>query len=190
MIGNAIAGIYGIGVTPVLTAYQSISTVTVGSGGVGSVTFSSIPSTYTHLQIRYTARSGLSNSGLGTNIYLQFNGDSGSNYSIHQLRANGSGIFPAGGGSQTSIYAGISVADAAATTGVFGVGVYDILDYASTNKYKTTRLLNGFDNNGTGVVDLSSGAWLSTSAVNSLTLFPDSSFAQYSQFALYGIKGA
>jgi len=75
----------------------------------------------------------------------------------------------------------------------FGVVVIDILDYANTNKYKTTRALAGLDINAAGgFIALRSGNWRNTNAITTITLKPESSriFAQYSQFALYGIKGA
>ena len=62
-------------------AYDSIATTTVGAGGASSITFSSIPSTYTHLQVRITAKG---NRGIVIeNAYLTFNGDSGTNYNAH-----------------------------------------------------------------------------------------------------------
>jgi predicted patatin/cPLA2 family phospholipase len=74
---------------------------------------------------------------------------------------------------------------------IFGAGVIDILDYANTNKYKTVRALSGHDNNGSGYVNFESGLWMSTSAITSIKLFTAGNvYAQYTQFALYGIKGA
>jgi hypothetical protein len=64
----------------------------------------------------------------------------------------------------------------------------DILDYANTNKFKTTRTLEGYDANGSGNVSLTSGLWQSTSAINSITITAVGTFNQYSQFALYGVK--
>jgi hypothetical protein len=72
----------------------------------------------------------------------------------------------------------------------FGVSVVDILDYANTSKNKTTRALAGQERNSTGVVNFWSSLWMSTSAINSITIVPDSStFRAGSKFALYGIKG-
>ena len=69
------------------------------------------------------------------------------------------------------------------------IAVADILDFNSTNKYKTVRGLGGYDGNDTnGIVTFRSGAWMNTAAVTSITLLPNSSFAQYSSFALYGVK--
>jgi predicted patatin/cPLA2 family phospholipase len=77
------------------------------------------------------------------------------------------------------------------TASTFGAGVIDILDYADTNKFKTTRTLNGVSSNASSAIDyifLVSGLWRSTSAITSITL-TGNNFAQYSHFALYGIKG-
>jgi hypothetical protein len=83
------------------------------------------------------------------------------------------------------------------TGGTFGVSIIDILDYANTNKYKTFRNLNGNDINGTiasvgGYISLLSGLWMKTNAITSLKFAPvnGTTFTQYSQFALYAVKGA
>ena len=170
-------------------AYDSIATTTVGSGGASSITFSSIPATYTHLQIRMLARDSRANTA--TNLYLQFNGDTGANYTAHELYGNGSAAV-AGfeGASQTSALA-VRVAGNNAAASSFGAGVLDVLDYANTNKYKTMRSLSGFDDNSVGQIWFISGLWMSTSAVTSITITPVTSpILQYSSFALYGIKGA
>lgn len=172
-----------------LNSYESISTVTVGAGGTSTVTFTSIPSTFKHLQIRGIAR--VTGATTDANIYMNFNGDSASNYSQHYLFGNGSGPA-AGGGSSSSVEIGIRATGANSTSGVFGAGVIDILDYANTNKYKTVRSLNGHDQNAvaTGYVFFTSGNWRNTAAVSSITLTSSNgNIAQYSHFALYGIKG-
>jgi hypothetical protein len=171
--------------------YESIATVSVGSGGAADVEFTSIPATYTHLQIRGIARSARSGE-TDDNIALQFNADTGSNYAYHDLQGNGSTATAGAASSATSIRVA-KVSAASATASVFGVCVFDILDYANTNKYKTTRSLNGFDNNGSGNAVLFSGLWQNTNAITSIKLFSQTganNFAQYSHFALYGIKGA
>jgi hypothetical protein len=177
-------------ITPtVATSYESIATVTVGSGGTTSISFSSIPSTYTHLQMRFTARS--KDNDTNAFIYMQLNGDTASNYSDHYLRGDGSSVSAIGNANNTVIYATGQIPALVATASVFGVGVVDILDYANTNKYKTSRSLNGYDSNGSGSVFHESGNWRNTNAVSSITLTTQASqgFAQYSSFALYGIKG-
>jgi hypothetical protein len=170
-------------------SYESIATTTVGSGGVATVTFSSIPATYTHLQIRWIARDNLA--GDGSDSIIRFNSDSGSNYSWHQLIGDGSTAAAYSSTSQTSARAG-SITGATAGANVFAATVLDILDYADTNKYKTLRNLAGFDSNGVGNIALNSALWMSTSAITSIVIAPRVGvlFSQYSQFALYGIKGA
>jgi hypothetical protein len=161
----------------------------VGSGGSSSITFSSIPSTYQHLQIRVTARGSASTNFISAG--LRFNSDTGTNYQIHQLLGSGSAASAGSDLNLTSIFSTFIPA-ASSAANVFGTGVIDILDYADTNKYKTTRTFTGFDLNGSGYIILRSGNWRSTSAVSSITLFDADNavgFAQYSSFALYGIKG-
>jgi hypothetical protein len=174
-------------VTPVsLGEMDPIAMVEVGSAGAANITFSSIPSTYTHLQIRFLVRQTSTSSGYS----LQMNSDTGSNYYRHYLYATGSGSVSAAATTASSMVlsdGGISTS----TTGVFGGAVCDILDYTNTNKYKVIRTLGGYDNNGNGFIALTSGLWLNTAAVTTLTILPDAgNFAQYSSFALYGIKDA
>jgi hypothetical protein len=69
--------------------------------------------------------------------------------------------------------------------------IIDLLDYSNTNKFKTMRSLNGFDENGAGQIFLTSGLYRKTNAISEIRLFPSSgTFAEYSSFALYGITGA
>lgn len=170
--------------------YESIATAT-GSGSSSTITFSSIPSTYQHLQIRYIGRDD--RSGVTTDAFIcRFNSDSGSNYvEYHLLQGDGSSAAAAVSGTPaTNILLG-SIPAASALASTVGVGIVDILDYANTNKYKTTRNLMGFDYNGSGTIRLISGLWMSTSAINSITLTTgtSSNWTGATQFALYGIKG-
>ena len=182
MIGAITAGLFSTGTAASTNSYESIATSTVGSGGSSSITFSSIPSTYKHLQVRFIA-----NNASAQDIFVRFNGDSGSNYWRHFLYGQGTS---ATAGSDASGGNKISLGYTSTTSGIFGNGVFDLLDYVSTNKYKTARSLCGYDANGSGYVLLFSGLWSSTSAVNALEIFPTSgNFNQYSSFALYGIKG-
>ena len=167
--------------------FDSIATVNVGAGGSSSIVFSSIPSTYRHLQIRMLARSSSTSNG----YTLQMNSDTGSNYTRHYLYGTGSGSALAAGLANTTSIILSDSAVSTSTSGVFGAAVCDILDYTSTTKNKTVRTLGGFDNNGNGAVFFNSGLYFATpAAVSTLTITPDAgSFVQYSQFALYGIKG-
>jgi hypothetical protein len=179
--GGLAASAYGFtSAVALLTDYESIATTTLSSSA-GSITFSSIPATYSHLQIRITQ---LNTATATTNLRL--NSDTGSNYSRHYLFGGGaSATGAAGSASQTSI--GVLYNE---STTYAAVGVIDILDYASTVKNKTVRSLMGWDANGSGYVFLYSGSWMNSStATSSLTFTPDGgSLATGSTFALYGIK--
>ena len=169
-------------------AYDSIATTTVGAGGASSVTFTSIPQTYKHLQVRFIGRTVASDTA--ENAWIRFNGDTGSNYSFHYI--DGDGSTTASGGSGSYIYALAGrLAAANSGTNVFGTSVVDILDYTNTNKNTTIRTLCGIDRNGSGNLRLDSGAWFNTSAVTSINILNGNgqNYAQYSTFALYGIKG-
>lgn len=186
MIGNIAAGLYGVGVTPSTSSYESIATVTVGSGGSSSISFTSIPSTYKHLQIRLLARVDGSVTQNGTK--LQFNSDTGTNYTYHTLYGNGSAV--AYGEANTNQNFMDKASGASAGASMFGAMVCDILDFRDTTKYKTTRTLGGTDQNGSGAIFLSSGVWRNTNAITSITLSPFDgySYVQYTHAALYGIK--
>lgn len=172
------------------TSFDSIATTTVGAGGSSSITFSSIPSTYTHLQIRGISRPSEAGSTGAQYLYLRMNSDSGSNYARHFLYGEGSSAGTQAGASQTEIRVIYQLRDGF-TAGIYATSVIDILDYANTSKYKTTRSLGGFDANGSGYISLGSGLWMNTNAITSLTLTCEvGNFVQYSSFALYGIKGA
>jgi hypothetical protein len=174
--GGAVAGAAG--------SYESIATVTVGSGGAGTITFSSIPQTYTHLQVRAISRDSIAGTG-GYVANVLPNGAT-PNY-FHWILGDGGTVTAASGAGV--IYSGPISPTAGNTANTFGTGVIDILDYANTNKNKTFRSLFGFDANGIGQIYFASGLYSSTSAITSLT-FSSNNFVQYSQFALYGIKGA
>jgi hypothetical protein len=170
------------------TSYESIATVTVGAGGAATVDFTSIPATYTHLQVRFIARSDRSANNEDI-LFTRYNNDTGTNYAYHWLAGNGSGVDIFTGSSTASVWTGsLSAANAASTT--LAAGIIDVLDYTNTNKNTTTRILSGYDSNGHGRVVLSSTLWNNTAAVNRITLLPGfgTIFTQYSQFALYGIK--
>jgi hypothetical protein len=188
MIGNISAGLYGVGVTPSTNSYESIATVTVGAAQ-STIEFTSIPSTYKHLQIRAISRTTRATAG-ADDTYIYFNNDTtNSNYYSHQLYGTGSS---AGAGSSADPSNGGIVSQGNnGPASVFGVGIVDILDYGSTTKYKTTRSLGGVDSNSTyGFIELTSVLWKNTDAVTSIKLQSTgaANFMTYSSFALYGIK--
>jgi hypothetical protein len=166
------------------SAWDSIATFTA-SGGETTTTFSSIPQTYTHLQLRYTLSTGRYNS-----LVLRCNGDTGANYSGHGMwgrENNTKGDY--GNVGNDSIY----VSYAANTpAGYPWIGITDIIDYTNTNKWKVMRgIVGGANNTTTGYngVESNSGMWQNTAAITSLT-FSIGALNAGSKIALYGIKGA
>lgn len=167
---------------------EPIATTLVGSGGVNTVIFNDIPQNYKHLQLRIIARDSRSNAA--TNLYVQFNGDTGANYTAHELYGNGaSAIALAEGANQTSSVM-MRVAGNSSAASSFGAGIVDILDYTNNNKYKTLRSLSGHEDNSSGAIWFISGLWMSTDAISKITITAVTSpILQYSRFSLYGIKG-
>jgi hypothetical protein len=169
-------------------AFESIATsVTTGTG---VITFSSIPSTYQHLQIRITGF-GNNNSSYGRGE-VRFNGDTGTNYAWHRFGGDGQNVMiNDGAASQTSMKLIGRNWGFNSTTAM--VAIIDIHDYASTTKNKTTRSFNGHDGNAVGQSDinLATGLWMSTAAVSSITILLDAGlYGTGTNIALYGIKGA
>jgi hypothetical protein len=175
--------------TPAVGDFESIATVTVGAGDSQYIDFTSIPQTYTHLQIRIIARDSRATSGLGGELRLWFNSDTAANYSSHILYGTGATAASGAYTSSSYLYCFDTVSNSS-TASVFSAGVIDILDYANANKYKTVRTLGGGDLNGSGVLTVSSGNWRNTGAITNVRLNVTSgtyNFKQYSSFALYGI---
>lgn len=174
--------------------YMEPIATTLLSTTAASIDFTNIPQGYKHLQIRYLGQTNRGTYGID-NSKIQFNGDTGSNYSWHILSGDGAGAFSGAGTSQTFIKSGDRDLGTTTVANTFGVGIIDILDYANVYKYKTTRSLSGEDLNGTvagygGGVSLSSGLWMNTAAITSIkfTVANGTNFTTYSRFSLYGVK--
>jgi hypothetical protein len=178
---NNIAALTNSGVVAVAGDYESIQTVTLSSSQ-SDITFTSIAADWKHLQIR--GRGFASSNGL--TFRLRFNSDSTASYATHYLVGDGATVSAGAITSTTSIIAGT----APESTTIAGALVCDILDYANTNKNKTTRSIAGADMNGVGgYATLYSGVWLKTNAITSVTLtLLANSFTSGTTFALYGVK--
>jgi hypothetical protein len=160
----------------------ALATVNVPSGGAASVSFSGIPATYTHLQIRGIAKSDVSQAFL-----IRSNNDSTNSYYNHELIGDGNNASSTSRTPRTGFV--VAPQGISATSNIFAGFVVDILDYTNTNKYKTFRALSGNDLNGSGYVWFNSGAYPQITAITQIDLVSNgSSFSQYSSFALYGIK--
>ena len=169
------------------SSYESIASV-VTTAGQTSISFTSIPGTYKHLQIRGIARNTIAGTTADTE-YLRFNSDSGPNYAYHQLYGNGSTVT-ANNSTTTSLIPYSEIPRNGTTASVFGSFIVDILDYASTTKNKTVRSFYGYDLNGSGIITLASGLWMSTAAITSINVNAAAdTMAAGATFSLYGIKG-
>lgn len=168
-------GVFSAAGSSVPSDYELISTTILASTAT-SVTFSSIPSTYKHLQIRMAANSTASGA-----TFFQFNSDTGNNYAQHIMYGNGSSVAS---GATTSANAGY-IGYTTTGTNIFPASVIDILDFASSTKNKTARILHG-DN--ISNIMLNSAAWFSTAAITSITLYPNANYVVGSRFSLYGVK--
>ena len=174
MLGNGAGGGGG--------SYESIATAT-GTGSSGTITFSSIPSTYASLQIRMFSKDTTNNQN-----GIRFNSDSGSNYATHWLLGDGA---TASASALTSTNRVSYIGQSVGTASIGGVSIIDVLDYASSAKNKTVRAFTGWNTNGSGEIRLTSGLWMSTSAVTSLSIVNlGDNFSTSTTVALYGIKGA
>jgi hypothetical protein len=187
--GTAPAKAYGWGSFAAAGNFSSIATATVGSGGSSTITFSSIPQIYTHLQLRMFAQSNYSFPGSDGTL-VRFNGDTTTTNRYHQLFGNGTSMTANSGTGNFTV--GQRIGNST-VNGFFGAVIFDILDYTSTNKNKVTRSLGGVDWNGSteGQIYYNSSIYLvSNTAISSMTITPGDGtlFTNNSHFALYGIK--
>ena len=160
--------------------YEPISTTTLGSAA-SSITFSSIPATYTDLKLIVVFKA---NSGTVT-CYARPNNDSGANYSITNLEANGSTAASYQTSGSTNGLAGNWSLSAGTTNSHFVE--MDIFSYAgSTNK--TALIAYSNDRNGTGEVNRNVGLYRSTSAITAISLSPNgANWSTGTTATLYGI---
>jgi hypothetical protein len=168
------------------TAITLISSVTVGGGGAATIDFTSIPQTYTDLQILVSGRSDTGNTG--DYLLLNFNGSS-ANLSSKTLGAFGStSTFS---GTEASLFINILPA-ANATANTFGNNSIYIPNYTGSN-FKSGSIEGGFESNSTSdwFLFMTAGLWSQTAAITSVKLdLLDGSFIQHSTAYLYGISNA
>lgn len=168
--------------------YTLLEKITVGAAGASSVTFTSIPQTYTDLQILVSARSTRT-SDFRDELFIRFNSDSGNNYSVRDL--NGSGSTAGSSSSLTTNYLkrGTTPTDNA-TASTFSNNTIYIPNYTGSNQKSVSTEEVTENNSATNnYLDLRAGLWTGTSAITSISLTPEvgPNFAQYSTFYLYGI---
>jgi hypothetical protein len=164
--------------------YQFIASNTVGSGGVASVTFSSIPSTYTDLCLKISARSETTTFALN----LTVNGSS-SDYSERLLYASSTSVASADASGSLINWLDLQNSSASTANTFSNCDVY-IPNYAGSN-FKSFSGDTVTENNSTSGNNLylNAALWSNTAAITSITLTPSSGdVAEYSTFYLYGIK--
>ena len=163
-------------------AYEVISAQTLGSA-VQTVTFSSIPSTYTDLVVVVNAQASTQ-----SDLYLTFNGDTSALYSNTILYGDGTSIGTRRD-SRGNAYMVLTYYAGITTTAIQAVHTLNIMNYSNTTTHKTvlTRCSTGPLG-----VDESVGLWGSTAAITSVTFDLNSTrtFSTGSTFTLYGIKAA
>lgn len=159
-------------------AYEPIATTTLGSA-TNTVTFSSIPGTYTDIKAVIVS----SNAAGSNTVRMRFNGDSSTNYSNTLLEGDGGSAYSGGSTNGTLIPAGEDHTTASLVT-------VDILSYAGST-FKTCFCSSSMDRNGAGTISMRVALWRSTSAINSINFSHSSdNWNVGSIFTLYGIKNA
>lgn len=162
------------------STYEPIATTTLSSAAA-SITFSSIPSTYTDLRVVLSSIN--SNTA---NMYLQFNSDTGTNYSRTYLYGDGSA---AGSGRNTNL-GNFALGPWNGTTTYPILTTVDIFSYAGST-YKTGLVKTDEDANGSGATTVSVNLWSSTSAITTILIGRTSGNYNTGTIAtLYGIKAA
>ena len=161
-----------------------------------SIVFNNIPQSYVNLEIRGIARTTQAAAG-GSPITMNFNNDSGANYSIHQLYGSGSGVGDSiGNANQTrALWAasgGWQSLGSGDPANFFSTHIISINNYSSGSTYKTVRARHGRDTNqttgATGRIMYESSNWRSFSPITSITIACDTQFVAGTSFSLYGIK--
>jgi hypothetical protein len=176
------------------TTFTKIASVSVGSGGASSIDFTSIPSTYTDLCVKVSARATSANTS--SECRLRINSDTGANYNWTRIYGDGgAAVSQRGsiiGAPYTSFVLFGGVVGNNATSNTFGNGEVYLPNYANTSAQKSMSQDGVTENNSAdSYVFMTAGLWQSTSAITSVGLTLSSgNFMQYSTAVLYGIKNS
>jgi hypothetical protein len=170
-------------------AMVPIYTQTVGSTAIGAFTFSNIPSNYTDLLIKFSARENGVTGPFYVGNWFRFNGDSSSSYSNTQIYANGSSASSNRESSQTLVRVA-TTPTGSTTANTFGNTDVYIPNYTSSTFKQLICDSVSENNNSFSEQFPVAGLWRNSSAINSITIFPQVAFTQHSTFTLYGIKNA
>jgi hypothetical protein len=161
------------------STYEPIQSYTLGSAA-STITFSSIPATYTDLRIVWVGTETAANQP-----YYRFNGDTGTNYSQIELRGNGTSATAARASNDIAIFALNNY-----STTIPALGTLDVFSYAGST-LKSCLYTTSLDQNGSGYVTSCVALWRSTSAITSLVIGDLGTTLKAGTTAtLYGIKNA
>jgi len=144
------------------------------NGSTSTITFSSIPATYTDLVLVIAGNT------VNQGTIVQFNSDTATNYSRIILRGNGTAASSVTQGNQSSV-----VLDGSFSQPIQNA-IVNIFNYANTTTYKTSLVRS--NNAGTGI-DAIAATWRSTSAINRIDItLTTANFSSGTTFSLYGIR--
>ena len=144
---------------------------------VATVTFSSLPQTYTDLILVHSNVSGTTQQ-----LRLTINGDGGTNYSTTELTGNGTSASSSRGSNEAKINIGYFGSSAVSNA------IVNFNNYSNSTTYKTVL---GRYGNAAGQTAVIAGLWRSTAAITSMTIAAQTgNFVTGSSFTLYGIKAA
>ena len=168
--------------------YTLISSQVLASSAA-SVTFSSIPATYTDLVLRVSARNTATASPYSVGI--QFNGDTSTSYSWTNLGGTGSAAFSSNSGGAVNVAVGGFIPGSDLTANTFSNDEIYIPSYlASQNKPLGTFGVS--ENNATtNYYSVLASLWRNNAAITSITALANTgNFVSNSSFYLYGIKNS
>jgi hypothetical protein len=171
------------------STYELIASNTVGSGGVASVTFSSIPSTYTDLALKVSVRTD--RTGANTdNVRVRLNGDTSSSYTVRALLASDSTVGNDLNTTTSGVF-GYYTNTNNTTSSTFSSCELYIPNYTSSN-YKSISNESSANGTGSGYNSMTANLWANTAAITTILMYPQvaSNFVEYSTFYLYGIKNS
>lgn len=169
--------------------FIAIQTVTVGSGGVTSIDFTSIPQTYTDLMFVFSMRQDTDD----RNVLVKLNNSSSSIYSGRYLMGANGTTYTGTDSNNTNFVVQTGTVPSPATGSVFGNCTISLPRYTDTSANKSIFYDTTTENAASGSAGsaIYTGVWASTAAINRVTLTPwASKFVQYSTITLYGIKNS
>ena len=174
--------------------YELITSTTVGVGGAANIDFTSIPSTYTDLVLKVSARDGLGVNAGGDNLNVTLNGSSSSIYSERMLYANSTSPSSLSS-SSTTLFQDAYSNGASTTANTFSNVEYYFPNYAGSNN-KSVSIDSVVENNSSTssqyILNLTASLFASSSAISRITIViaGSATIAQYSTAYLYGVNNA